>query len=234
MATRKPAATATAAAPPQVFAYLRVSTDAQDVDNQKVGVLEYCQQKGWTPATFEDTASGKTDWRKRQIGEMLETIPPGSILVASEVSRLARSTLQVLEIMRHAAERQISIHVIKSHLVLDGSMSSKITVTVLALAAEIEREFISARTREALARRKASGKSLGRPEGPAEVLKLDEKAAEIDKYLALGLSKRAIIKLVGCGHNTLYEWLNRRRPEWREKAKISPKARAKNSGAAGR
>lgn len=201
---------------PQVYAYLRVSTDAQDVANQKVGVLDYCAKHEWTPSIYEDTASGKTDWRKRQIGEMLASIPEGSVLVASEVSRLARSTLQVLEIMRYAAERQISIHVVKSHLVFDGSMSSKITVTVLALAAEIEREFISARTREALKRRKDRGEKLGRPEGPAEVLRLDAQAGEVDKYLSLGLSKRAMVKLLGCGHNTLYQWLNRRRPEWRK------------------
>lgn len=196
-----------------VFAYLRVSTDAQDVANQKLGVLEYCAQQGFgAPVLVEDTASGKTDWQKRKIGELLQAIPPGSVLVAAEITRLARSTLQVLEMLKLAAERGISVHVVKSRLVLDGSLSAKITATILALAGEIEREFIAARTKEALRRRKESGLPMGRPAGPAERLALDDKAEEIDKYLALGLNKRAIAKLCGCSPTTLYDWLKRRRP----------------------
>ena len=196
-----------------VFAYLRVSTDAQDVANQKLGVLEYCAQQGFgAPVLVEDTASGKTDWQKRKIGELLTTMPTGSVLVAAEITRLARSTLQVLEMFKVAVERGVSVHIVKSRLILDGSLSSKITATILALAGEIEREFIAARTKEALRRRKESGLPMGRPAGPAERLALDDKADEIDKYLALGLNKRAIAKLCGCSPTTLYDWLKRRRP----------------------
>src|SRR5690606_29341186 len=86
---------------PAVFAYLRVSTDAQDVANQKLGVLEYCAKQGFAaPVLVEDTASGKVDWQKRKIGELLEAVPSGSILVAAEITRLARSTLQVLEMLK--------------------------------------------------------------------------------------------------------------------------------------
>ena len=196
-----------------VFAYLRVSTDAQDVANQKLGVLEYCAQNGFgAPVLVEDTASGKVDWQKRKIGELLQAIPSGSVLVAAEITRLARSTLQVLEMLKLAAERGISVHVVKSRLVLDGSLSAKITATILALAGEIEREFIAARTKEALRRRKENGLPMGRPAGPADRLALDDKADEIDKYLKLGLNKRAISKLCGCSPTTLYDWLRRRRP----------------------
>lgn len=196
-----------------VVAYLRVSTDAQDVANQKLGVIEYCTKQGFgSPLAIEDTVSGKLDWQKRKVGEVLRTLPSGSVLVAAEITRLARSTLQVLEMLKLAAERGISVHVVKSHLVLDGSLSSTITATVLALAGEIEREFISARTKEALRQRKASGKPLGRTPGQAQRLMLDDKAAEIDKYLEIGLNKRAIAKLCGCAPGTLYSWLERRRP----------------------
>lgn len=199
---------------PAVVAYLRVSTDAQDVANQKLGVLEYCAKQGFAaPVLIEDTVSGKVAWRERKIGEILAKIPPGSILVAAEITRLARSTLQVLEMLKLAAEREISVHVVKSRLILDGSLSSKITATVLALAGEIEREFISARTKEALRRRKEAGLPMGRPAGDAVRLALDDKANEIDKYLALGLNRRAIAKLCGCSPNTLYTWLRRRRPD---------------------
>lgn len=203
----------TPTSPPSAYAYLRVSTDAQDVANQKLGVLEYCAAHRWSaPLLIEDTVSGKLDWRQRKIGELLMSIPPGSVLVAAEISRLARSTLQVLEMLKLAAEREISVHIVKSSLVLDGSLGAKITATVLALAAEIEREFIAARTKEALRRRKESGLPMGRPVGQAERLRLDDKADEIDKYLALGLNKRAIAKLCGCSPQTLYTWLGRRRP----------------------
>lgn len=203
---------------PTVVAYLRVSTDAQDVANQKLGVLEYCAKQGFAaPALIEDTVSGKVDWRERKIGEILASIPSGSILVAAEITRLARSTLQVLEMLKLAAERELSVHVVKSRLILDGSLSSKITATVLALAGEIEREFIAARTKEALRRRKESGLPMGRPVGEAVRLSLDEKASEIDKYLAIGLNRRAIAKLCECSPNTLYTWLRRRRPAVLEK-----------------
>jgi DNA invertase Pin-like site-specific DNA recombinase len=206
---------------PAVVAYLRVSTDAQDVANQKLGVLEYCAKQSFAaPLLIEDTVSGKVDWRERKIGEILATVPPGSILVAAEITRLARSTLQVLEMLKLAAEREISVHVVKSRLVLDGSLSSKITATVLALAGEIEREFIAARTKEALRRRKESGLPMGRPVGEAVRLTLDGKANEIDKYLAFGLNRRAIAKLCGCSPNTLYTWLRRRRPAAMEKAGV--------------
>ena len=202
------------APPSPTYVYLRVSTDAQDVANQKLGVLEYCAQMGFSaPFIVEDKVSGKIDWQRRKIGELLNTMPERSVLVAAEITRLARSTLQVLEMLKLAAEREISVHVVKSRLVLDGSLSSKITATVLALAGEIEREFISARTKEALRQRKESGKPLGRTPGQAERLSLDEKAQEIDKYLAMGLNRRAIAKLCECSPNTLYTWLRRRRPE---------------------
>jgi DNA invertase Pin-like site-specific DNA recombinase len=90
-------------------------------------------------------------------------------------------------------------------------MQSRIAATVLGLAAEIVREFISLRTREALAKRRAEGKPLGRPRGKrATRVKLDDKEAEIRGYLAKGISKRSIAKLVDCAPSTLYDWLDRR------------------------
>lgn len=149
-----------------VHVYLRVSTDAQDTQNQHHGILEYCQAQGIEPdAIHEDTASGRMDWRSRKIGELLSSLDKGDVVLVAEVSRLARSTLQVLEILQFAAERKISIIVVKNGLRFDNSMQSKITATILGLAAEIERDFISMRTKEALAKKKASGKKLGRPAG---------------------------------------------------------------------
>ena len=197
----------------KIFAYLRVSTDAQDVANQRHGIVQYCASKQFhAPLFVDDTASGKTDWRTRALGNIISQAAPADVLVVSEVSRLARSTLQVLEIMRECVAKNVHLHVVKNGIVLDGSMQAKIVATVLGLAAEIERDFISSRTKEALAKRKAEGMQLGRPAGPAKVLRLDQHADKIDSYLAKGIDKRAISKLLDVAPNTLYAWLKVRRP----------------------
>lgn len=195
-----------------LYAYLRVSTDTQDLNNQKLGVLEYCAtQKLGMPELVEDTVSGKVSWQQRAVGQLLARCAPGDVLVVAEISRLARSTLQVLEIMQAAAAAGVAIHVVKNAMVMNGSMQSKIYATIFGLAAEIERDFISQRTREGLARCKMEGVVLGRPPGAAKTLALDAQARKIDEYLALKLNKRAIAKLLGVSPNTLYEWLRRRR-----------------------
>ena len=196
------------------YAYLRVSTDRQDLDNQRYGLLDYAHQHSLAPLHFvEDAASGRLAWRDRAIGTLLtETTQAGDVVLFAEISRMARSTLQVLDILEQCMTRSVSVHIAKQQMVLDGSMQSRIAATVLGLAAEIEREFISLRTTEALAKRKAAGQPLGRPKGSrAPRVKLDEKADDIRRYLAIGLSKRAIAKLVECSPTTLYDWLARRK-----------------------
>ena len=148
-----------------IYAYLRVSSDKQDLDNQRHGILEYANTHGLSPIEFvEDTVSGREKWKSRGIGRLLaETSQKGDVVIFSEVSRMARSTLQVLEMLECCVRREINVHIAKQGMVLDGSMQSRITATVLGLAAEIERELIVLRTTEALAKRKAEGKTLGRP-----------------------------------------------------------------------
>ena len=149
-------------------------------------------------------------WNSRKIGELLSNADKGDVLLVAEVSRLARSTLQVLEILKLASERQVSVVIVKNGLTFDNSMQSKITATILGLAAEIERDFISMRTREALSKRKASGKQLGRPRGShANRYKLDEKRSEIERYQKMGINQTAIAKLVGVSRPTLRSWLVR-------------------------
>ena len=195
------------------YAYLRVSTDHQDLDNQRHGILEYANTHAISHLQFvEDQTSGRLKWRSRMVGELiLETAQAGDLVIFAEISRMARSTLQVLEILECCVQREIRVHIAKQQMVLDDSMQSRITSTVLGLAAEIEREFISLRTTEALAKRKAEGKALGRPRGSLSAkLKLDDKEQEIRMYLAKGISKRSIAKLLDCSPSTLYDWLARK------------------------
>lgn len=210
-----------------VYAYLRVSTDEQDIKSQKHGILEYANQQDLGTVIYqEDTASGKTNWKERKLGELInETMLKGDTLIIAEISRMARSTLQVLEILQVAAEREVNVHIAKQKMVMDDSMQSKITATVLGLAAEIEREFVSIRTKEGLAKRKkeieekgyfinARGEKvtqLGRPKGKATTTKLDKRESEIKGYLKKKISKRSIAKLVDCAPSTLYDWLKRKK-----------------------
>jgi len=194
------------------YAYLRVSTDKQDIENQKLGILDYCNKNNVSSLKFiEDTSSGKLEWKKRSIGQIIEKANENDLIIASEISRLARSTLQVLDILEVCAKKKISVHITKTQMIMDGSMQSTIVSTILGLAAQIEREFISKRTKEALERAKQSGKKLGRPKGKAKTVKLDEYSDQIKEYLKKGVSKRSIARIVECSPSTLYEWIKRKK-----------------------
>lgn len=203
------------------YAYLRVSTDAQDVANQKHGILEYANQNGISSLEFiEDTVSGKKKWRARKLGELLANLQAKDVIVFAEVSRMARSTLQVLEILEFCSERDIYVYIAKQKMALDGSMQSRITATVLGLAAEIEREFISLRTKEALAARKAAGMTLGRPKGAAEHTKLDKHRKAIEGYLDKKLSVRSIAKLIEEPPTTVNDYIKRHKLRDREQLEL--------------
>lgn len=194
-----------------VWAYLRVSTDKQDVDNQRHGILEYANDKTLGSLEFrEDTVSGKKKWKERAVGKMLDEAEKGDTVVFAEVSRMARSTLQVLEILEYCTEKGISVHIAKQRMIFDGSMQAKITATVLGMAAEIEREFISMRTKEALKVRKEKGLPVGRPEGAKNKRnRLDDKKPQIQDLMNKGLSVLAIAKVIECPATTLYDYVKR-------------------------
>lgn len=210
-----------------IAAYVRVSTDKQDAEKQWHGIVEYANRLGYSGVSkIEDTASGKTPWKKRTIGAMVEQFGKGDVILVSEVSRLARSTKDVLEILEQTASKEIEVHVVKQNLVFkgQGDMTSTILATVLGMVAQIEREFTSQRTKEALAKVKADGKTLGRPKGQAERLKLDEKRDEIVAMLNAGASKRSIARIVGCTPPTLYTWIKRetKRIKQQKKSNLTP------------
>ncbi|BEI26380.1 recombinase family protein [Vibrio cholerae] len=194
------------------YAYLRVSSDSQDVANQKHGIYEYANKVGLSGLCFvEDIVTGKKKWHERKLGALIEGMTSGDKLIFAEVSRIARSTLQVLEVLEVCMEKKIDVYIAKQNMQLDGSMQARITATVLGLAAEIEREFISMRTKEALAARKKDGVILGRPKGPANKLKLDAKRDQIEKYLKMGLGIRPTAKLIDEAPSTLRDYIIRRK-----------------------
>lgn len=196
-------------------AYYRISTDQQDGDNQASGVMQYAEARGLLiDEEYRDTASGNMPWQKRDLARLIALSQPGDILLTPEFSRLARSTLQTLEILKACAEREIVVHVTKLNFVLDSSISSKMMVFCFSMSAEVELYFIQQRTAEALRKRKASGLPMGRPAEPAKNLRLDKQATKLDGWKAQGLPMASIAKLAGCARSTLYAWAARRRPDW--------------------
>lgn len=195
----------------KTIGYLRVSTSKQETEKNKAEIICMANDLNLPRVEFvEETISGTVDWRTRALGETLETMSEGDNLIVSEFSRLGRSTLGILEVLREARVKGVNVYSVKGRWHMDDTMQSKIISAVLAMLAEIERDLISQRTKEALAARKASGVKLGRPRGPGRS-KLDPFAPEINALLANGSTKTFISRRYGCSVSTLCNWTKKRR-----------------------
>ena len=194
----------------KTFAYIRVSTNEQDVENQRLEILTLANAKGLGKVTFvEETTSGRKSWKDRKLAEVIEYLDKNGSLVVAELSRLGRSMLEIMEILSISTQKGIKIYACKGNWELDGSMQSKIIAMVLAMAAEIERDLISQRTKAALATKKAAGIKLGRPSGPGKS-KLNDRKNEILEYLELGVTKKRIAEKMGTTIGNLHHWLKKR------------------------
>jgi len=190
----------------RTIGYLRVSTLEQDVEKNKADILFLANDKRLPPVEWvEEKVSGVKDWKKRRFGEVFDSLKNGDTIIVSELSRLGRSTLQILEIMQLAKERGIAVHAVKGNWSLNGGMESKIVLTMLAMISEIERDLISERTKEGLRARKAAGVVLGRPKGPGKS-KLDQYKEEIIALLNNGSTKTFVAKRYGTSLPNLFNW----------------------------
>lgn len=191
----------------RTIGYLRVSTQDQEVEKNKADILTLANSKDLGRVEWvEEKVSGTKDWHKRKLGEVLLSLKSGDAIIVSELSRLGRSNLQILEIMKEAKERDIAVHAVKGGWSLNGTMESKIVLNMLAMIAEIERDLISERTKEGLRAAKASGTQLGRPSGPGKS-KLDAYKEEIVALLKNGSTQAYIAKRYGCTAANLNNWL---------------------------
>jgi len=191
--------------------YLRVSTDTQDLENQRHGVLEFIKREGLQPVEFvEEKVPGKTPVADRDLGKkVIPHLQGGDALIVSELSRLGRNMVEVMAILEELIGRGVRVYAVKGGYKLNGTLESKILRIVLCMAAEIERELISQRTREALAHRKAVGKPIGRPKGSYGVSKLDKYEDEIQRLALYGVSKQAMTRMFDCTWPTLHTWMQR-------------------------
>ncbi len=194
---------------PKTYGYLRVSTINQDTEKFKADILQFSNQHDFGKVQFiEETTSGVKNWRERKLGELIDTMQSEDRLIVPEMSRLGRSMLEVLEILKVAKEKDLSVYAIKGGWTLNGTIESKIMATMLALISEIERDFIVSRTKEALAAKKAQGIKLGRPVGPGKS-KLDKYRPEIEAMLKNGSTKTYIAKRYKTTPANLHNWLRK-------------------------
>jgi DNA invertase Pin-like site-specific DNA recombinase len=193
--------------PPKVIGYLRVSTQDQDLDKNKADILNFANDRRIGPVDWvEEKISGTKDWRKRELGQVVASLGKGDWLITPEFSRLARSTLQILEILAELKKKGVHVYVLKGDQHVNDSIESKVFLTMMALFSEIERDLVSARTKEALKARKAAGVKLGRPKGSGKS-KLDQYRPEIEALLKTGSSLVYIAKRYQVARSTLHEWL---------------------------
>ena len=192
----------------RVFGYIRVSSTKQEVEGQRYGILQWADERKLTITEWvEETVSSRKGYKDRQLGSLLECLQTGDTLIVSEISRLGRSLTEVMTILHTLMETGVRVYTCKERFELDDSINSKVLAFAFSLAAEIERQMISQRTKEALARLKAEGRKLGRPKGSLSGSKLDGREQEIHEMLSKGVSKASAARLLGVSRGTLYGWL---------------------------
>jgi len=192
-----------------IYAYIRVSTAEQSCSSQEFEIRNWACKAGITVDRWEkESVSGTVSPGKRRLGKLIKRMKPDDLLVCTEISRLGRNMLMIMSILNDCAAKSIRIHTIKDNFDLDNNLNSKIIAFAFALAAEIERNLISQRTKEALNDLKASGVKLGRPLGSCKKKKeVMEDLPEICARLAAGESLPSIAKRYGIHRNTLVRYL---------------------------
>ncbi len=190
-------------------AYLRVSTNEQDTEKNKVEILKFMNNRNFGKVEFvEEKVSGAKSWKERKIKAIIDELGKGDRLIVPELSRLGRSMLEIMEILAIAKDSEIAIHDVKNGWDLNGSIQSKVMAMVFSIASEIERDLLRKRTSEGLKAAKARGVVLGRPPGPGKS-KLDPHKEEIIALLKTGSRKNYIAKRYNCTPALLWHWLKK-------------------------
>ena len=192
-----------------VYGYLRVSTKEQNSQYQKNMILNYANENKYIPVTFiDETMSGAKSYRNRALGDLLHTLSSGDVLLVNEFSRLGRSLLDILEIIKVINEHDAQLIIVRDKLQIGDDMSSKLLTTMFGIVSEIERDLLKSRVKEGLLAAKERGVKLGRKPGPAKS-KLDPHKNQIQEYLDKEISKASIAKLLDVNKQTLYSFIKK-------------------------
>ena len=194
-----------------IYGYIRVSSDKQTVENQRFEINNFCEKNnmqidGW----IEETISGTKAYNKRQLGTLLRKVKKDDLIICAELSRLGRNLFMIMEILNICMTKECKVWTIKDNYRLGEDIQSKVLAFAFGLSAEIERNLISQRTKEALARRKSEGMQLGRPKGrktSEHKYKLSGKENLIKAHLKKGTSKAQISRICKVDRNTLNSFI---------------------------
>ncbi len=183
----------------QILAYLRTSTNKQEISNQKLEILEFAHRNNFKIDGFiESTISSRKSPKQRRIDELIGKLNSGDTLIVTELSRLGRSTAEVISLVNALVESKVRLMILKQNLdIKEHDMNSKIIITLFSLFGELERDLVSLRTKEALAAKKSQGIKLGKPKGTIQKSKFDKDVERIKELLDIGLSVRKIARLLG-------------------------------------
>lgn len=188
-----------------IYGYIRVSSDKQTVENQRFEINNFCARQdlkvdGW----IEETISGTKAYSKRALGKLLKKVVKDDLIICSELSRLGRNLFMIMEILNICMNKECRVWTIKDNYRLGDDLQSKVLAFAFGLSAEIERNLISRRTKEALARKRAEGVVLGRPKGKKSChVKLTGYEEAIKALLLKKVSKVKIAKIFGVHRNTV-------------------------------
>src|SRR5574344_1659581 len=194
-----------------IYGYIRVSSDKQTVENQRFEINKFCKKENMVINDWiEETISGTKNYTKRQLGNLLKKVVKDDVIICSELSRLGRNLFMIMEILNICMTKECRVWTIKDNYRLGDDIQSKVLAFAFGLSAEIERNLISQRTKEALARKKAEGIQLGRPSGrKPDSYKLSANRDEITDMLAVGIPKMELARLFGVTPPTLYSFIKR-------------------------
>ena len=197
-----------------IYGYLRVSSDEQDVNSQKQGVVQFAEARKWTIDEFisDEGVSGGKDPDKRNLGPLLKKLHKDDIVIASEISRLGRDLYMVMDILHFCMKTECKIYTVKDNFTLEDNVQSKVLAFAFGLAAEIERQMIRQRTKEGLRLRMKMGVLLGRPCGAKTDENIQCPPGQKEKIIAQynwGVPGRRLAANFNIDRNTLYRWLHR-------------------------
>lgn len=195
-----------------MFAYIRVSTDKQTLENQRYDINQFCDRNVFViDKWIEETISGAKDLNDRKLGKLLKKMKKDDVLICSELSRLGRNLLMIMGILNECMNRDIQVWTIKDNYRLGSDINSKVLAFAFGLSAEIERNLISQRTKEALARKKAEGVILGRPKGRKSTkTKLTGQEKKIKELLDKNVSFSAIGRILNVHRLTVSKFVKER------------------------
>ena len=193
-----------------IYGYIRVSSDKQTVENQRFEISKFCASRQLVVDDWiEETISGAKNYTTRQLGKLLKKVSKNDIIICSELSRLGRNLFMIMEILNICMTKECRVWTIKDNYRLGDDIQSKVLAFAFGLSAEIERNLISQRTKEALARKKAEGVQLGRPKGKLQCknkYKLYSKEEKIVLLRKEGKSFQEIAKILHVSRDTVRKY----------------------------